>query len=337
MKKLTILFCLVLIITVLSCKKDKPLPPILTTTAPTGVGATIATSGGNILSEGSSTILRRGVCYGIINTPTITNDTTFNGVGAGKFDSHLKNLNYNATYFVRAYAINAEGVGYGDVMSFKTPMAKVPTILTTNMATNITATSAYCFASGIDTEIGVPILAKGVCWCVRSQLGEVPTVSGNKAIGVDYTDYTTAFYATMTGLTENTLYAYTPYATNVVGTGYGDILVLMTPQLNPTTVHTGKPYGNGYGQYQANVTIPTVNNIQDIFGYGANWSTTPHPVASDAQYSVLGSPAIFRNYYTFNLTGLASRTLYYVRAWVNYNTATGHNLVYSNEEWFITM
>ena len=38
------------------------------------------------------------------------------------FSTELTGLNSNTTYYVRAYAINDKGVGYGEVYSFETPM-----------------------------------------------------------------------------------------------------------------------------------------------------------------------------------------------------------------------
>src|ERR1035437_10053335 len=332
MKKTLFLIAMLTLFITFGCKKDKPEPPVLTTTAVTNIAATLATSGGNILTEGSSTVLRRGVCYSINNTPTIKDDTTFNGTGAGKFDSHIKGLNYNSDYYVRAYAINADAVGYGSVMSFKTPMAKLPVIFPDfAKLTNLTATSALTSTFFSTSDIGVPILSQGVCWRVLTEISSnytytSPTILDNKAEGVvgSNQDYgaSLGFTATMTGLTENTLYVYNIYATNVIGTTYTDVDIFMTPPLLPTPVYTYKPiysFNNNTGQYYYHGNATVANNGQVVFAHGACWSTSPHPIASDTQYSIIGAASS----YTYVMTGVTHKVLYYVRAWVNYNTPTG--------------
>jgi uncharacterized protein (TIGR02145 family) len=113
----------VLLIQTSSCKKDKdsngPVP-ILTTAAVTNISQSEATSGGNITSDGGTTVLVRGVCWSTGITPTIADSKTNDGTGAGSFTSAISGLNYNTKYYVRAYATNASGTGYGSTMSFTT-------------------------------------------------------------------------------------------------------------------------------------------------------------------------------------------------------------------------
>jgi len=102
----------------LSCKKEEV--PVVTTIAVSNITATTATSGGNVTDEGSSTVISRGVCWSTGTTPTTADSKTSDAAGAGSFISSITGLNADNTYFVRAYAINNSGVGYGMTMSFKT-------------------------------------------------------------------------------------------------------------------------------------------------------------------------------------------------------------------------
>jgi hypothetical protein len=45
-----------------SCKKDKPSPPIITTTAVTEISYTTAISGGDVTNQGGAPIVSRGIC-----------------------------------------------------------------------------------------------------------------------------------------------------------------------------------------------------------------------------------------------------------------------------------
>jgi len=94
--------------------------PIITTTAVTGITSNSAISGGVITSNGGTLIFTKGVCWGINSSPTIASDTTNNGMASGRFTSLMQNLSANTTYYVRAYATNQIGTGYGDELVFKT-------------------------------------------------------------------------------------------------------------------------------------------------------------------------------------------------------------------------
>jgi len=52
---------ILLIFTINSCKKDKPTPPIITTTPVTDISYTTAISGGNLTNEGGATVVSQGV------------------------------------------------------------------------------------------------------------------------------------------------------------------------------------------------------------------------------------------------------------------------------------
>jgi hypothetical protein len=96
--------------------------PILSATLPAyEIKTTSIKSGGNITSNGGLDILERGICYGFYSEPTTSNNKIIDTlVEIGSYDSHLINLELNTTYYIRAYAINSLGVGYGSQISIKT-------------------------------------------------------------------------------------------------------------------------------------------------------------------------------------------------------------------------
>ncbi|MCX6175484.1 MAG: hypothetical protein NTZ27_12095 [Ignavibacteriales bacterium] len=109
---------------IVGCKSDDNVTapklevPVLTTVAVTGVTPNSAVSGGNITSDGGSAIIARGVCWSTNEPPTISDSKTSDGSGTGNFVSSVTGLTENTTYYVRAYATNSDGTGYGAAISF---------------------------------------------------------------------------------------------------------------------------------------------------------------------------------------------------------------------------
>lgn len=97
----------------------------LTTNVLDSITVTSAVTGGFITSDGGSSIKSVGVCYGTNPHPTTTDKYTVNDLNQSTFKSKLTGLLPNTTYFVRAYAITSVGVGYGNELSFKTPIPAV--------------------------------------------------------------------------------------------------------------------------------------------------------------------------------------------------------------------
>ena len=133
-RKLKTMFCFstvfgILMLTTIGCKSDDNVTapkqdiPVLTTTAVTGASSNSAFSGGNITSDGGSSITARGVCWSTNQLPSIADNKTTNGKGTGSFVSSITELTENTTYYVRAYATNGVGTAYGNVISFITQQA----------------------------------------------------------------------------------------------------------------------------------------------------------------------------------------------------------------------
>jgi hypothetical protein len=116
-----------------SCKKEAKVSlPVLTTSAPTDIWPIAATCGGTVVSEGGEPTWLRGICWSTTPTPTINPALNFdaasavnenyNGVtGTGSFSFPMNGLLPIRKYYVRAFAQNSAGVGYGNEVSFSTP------------------------------------------------------------------------------------------------------------------------------------------------------------------------------------------------------------------------
>jgi hypothetical protein len=109
--------------TVLTKSTSSPvLPPVITEVV-SNITATEATVTANILSDGGSPIIARGVCWSQNPNPTTKNTKTYHRLKIGTFDRYLSNLEPNKVYYVRAYAMNESGLSYGNELIFKTSCA----------------------------------------------------------------------------------------------------------------------------------------------------------------------------------------------------------------------
>lgn len=108
-------------VTIVTSSSTTPSLPILTTRNVTDTTGVSAVSGGNITSDGGSPISARGLVWSTSPNPTISLPTkTVEGSGNGNFVSNITGLTLNTIYYVRAYATNSTGTGYGNEVSFQT-------------------------------------------------------------------------------------------------------------------------------------------------------------------------------------------------------------------------
>lgn len=242
MKRLLEILLSVFIITVSiqACSKKQVMSvPVLSTTAPSSITATSAQVGGNITGTGGSQITLSGICYATHNNPSLTDSIVPNGTASGgPFTCTMKNLNANTMYYVRAYATNGTGTGYGSVDSFMTT-AGLATIVTAPITNNqaLNANSGWSLAN----NGGSTITAIGICWSTSPS----PTITNAKT-----SDMVTAKSGsdTLRNLSLTT-YHVRAYATNNAGTAYGNE-VTFTVSTTGTVVDID---GNAYGT----VTIGT--------------------------------------------------------------------------------
>ena len=252
--------------------------PTVITTTPSSVTSTSAHSGGNVTSEGSASVTARGVCWSQSANPTIFNDKTIDGAGAGGYSSSISGLIPGSTYHVRAYATNSAGTGYGGDQTFTTP-ATVPTVTTTAVS-SVTSTGASS-GGNVTFEGGASVTERGVCWGSSAD----PTIFNDKTIdGAGAGGYSSS----ISGLIPGSTYHVRAYATNSMGTGYGRDLILTTLATVPTvatavissvTATSASSGGNVTFEGGASVTArgvcwsqsanPTIFNNKTIDGAGA--------------------------------------------------------------------
>lgn len=296
------------------------------TAAATGKYTALATG---VVTSGTLQVAQSGVVWGVAANPTValTSKTitgpayptlaisTTGNINAGN-GGDIAGLTAGTLYHARAYVISESGnVFYGADLSFTTNAPTAP-VLTTNTVTNITSIKAISGGTISDSG-GVAITAKGICWSTSPN----PTITNAKTNdGVGNPTYASLLKI----LNPSTTYYVRAYATNSIGTAYGNELTFTT--LAPeaviiTTTPNGQnsiPFGNvivnnisPYKSYslQANNLSPSSGSItitapagfevslNPASGYGSslNIAYTSGSIAATTIY-VRFLPTYFGNY-----------------------------------------
>lgn len=81
-----------------------------------------ANCNGKIIDNGGVSINERGFIWKSNGLPTIYDNDgrIFNGISGDDFTSFITSLTPGTNYYVKAYAINSEGIGYGDLVYLRT-------------------------------------------------------------------------------------------------------------------------------------------------------------------------------------------------------------------------
>ena len=200
--------------------------PTITTTDISLVTDTTATSGGEGIVINGSNITEKGLVWSTSPNPTTSSVDKYSITGSdiSNFTYEMTGLTNGVTYYVRAYAINSVDIGYGEQKTLTT--FNVPTLVT-NSISDITYTGA---TSGgvISNDGGDSVTVKGVCW---NTVGS-PTISDAHTDDGSGTD---SFETRISGLTTAGTYKVRAYATNSIGTGYGDQKTFQTTYCSNTT------------------------------------------------------------------------------------------------------
>jgi hypothetical protein len=263
-----------------------------------------------VMSSGGSEVTERGVCWSSTHLfPNLEDNHESSGSGVGEYNVTMTGLEIDTKYYVRSYAINAQGIpSYSEPRDFHTSDGK-PTVITVAV-TEITANSAVCGGNVVD-EGESSVSERGICWNTHPE----PTINdphGNSGTGPG------SYSVNMDGLTSGVTCYVRAYAKNSFGIAYGDTVSFIPTDGLPVVETTDV----------TNITSNSAvcgGNVREegassVIRRGVCWSRNHNPTTQD--HDVPNGTGLGE--FSCNITGLSSHTDYYVRAYATNAVGTAY-------------
>lgn len=289
--------------------------PTLSTNAANTIGSVSASSGGNTIVDNGNAVTSKGVVWSLTTAPALTANEaghTSDGTANTDFTSALSPLTPNTLYYIKAYAANSSGTGYGDEKSFRT-LAAVPA---QSVLSNATSSSI-----DINPAIGTNPAS--------TEMAILETVSnlylqndGTLAAGQIWKTDAAWGTKTVVNLSPNTLYGFKVKARNAssVETLFSSETQLTTLIAAPTVTTTSI----------SNITKSSASSGGNITGLGGEnasqrgicYKTSSGPTTADSKVFENGSHAA--GAFTANLSGLDAGQQYFVRAYAINSSGTSY-------------
>jgi hypothetical protein len=291
-------------ITVNGTVSDSGNPPTVTTgTSGSVTNNSALVSGNNVTADGGLTITERGVVFGTSVDPTTANGKATTTGTTGSYDTSITGLLGGTFYHARAFATNSAGTSYGSGITFTTEAALAPSV-TTGTAGSVTGGGATISGNNVTSDGAAIITERGIVYATTSN----PTIANSKLVVAGTTG---AFDGNLVGLSPETPFYARAFATNSVGTTYGDEVTFTTLAISAPTVVTGTA-----GSIATTTATISTNNVTSDGGSpiterGVVYSTTVFPTTASTKLTSAGTTGTFNS----SLTGLTAGTVYYLRAY----------------------
>jgi len=215
-------------------------------------------------------------------------------------------------YFMKKYSLTAVPVLLPFILLISGCSIPVLPELETAAVSQTGTTSLTCGGTVL-TDGGAPVLARGVCWSTATGPSvDLPTKTNNGS-------GTGSFTSSVTGLAPNTTYYIRAYASNEAGTAYGNQITATTLPANASLTTSQASQITSFGAISG-------GNIADDGGSavtlrGVCWSTATGPTADLPSRTQDGTG---KGAFVSTLTGLSSRTTYYIRAYATNAAGTAY-------------
>jgi uncharacterized protein (TIGR02145 family) len=199
--------------------------PTVSTLSVTLTGNTDASVTAQVSHDGGSKVSGRGIIWGtssFISMEAYDHKANSEG-GKGDFSILINELLPQTTYYFRAWAHNSQGLALGNIISFTTPAEPALPKVKTSASFEILP---YSITGGGDvTDDGnLEILARGLVYGLNSGID----LSSNLGYTVNQRGKG-IFTSEIHPLWEETKYYIKAYATNALGTSFGEEVIVQTP------------------------------------------------------------------------------------------------------------
>lgn len=271
--------------------------------------------------NGGSEILSLGVVYGTESEPTSENEVAWVNPSVAQgflFFVDIDNLEPGREYFVRAFAENATGVGYGGELSFTT--VAVPR-LSTLEPSSITDVSFHTGGLSLDDN-GYAISQRGLL--LTTSLPFNVNTATEVIVEPSESDN---FEVTAAGLNPATTYYVRAFARNSLGIGVGEVFEVTT--LDAPIIQTldvvQTPPGNIV--FEGVFTGGAALNIEQM---GFVYAQASNPTLEDGE--VVTVSITQGQFVSGQISGLSENNMYFVRTFLQINGF----IYYGNELAFIS-
>lgn len=255
-------------------------------------------------NDSLSEVSDRGICLSSQPNPDTNSIVSHQGIGTSEFICVIDNLIANTTYHVRSFAVNKVGVSYGEDLVFTTTniSASLPNI-STNPPNSITPNSAIISAY-ISSDGGSSITISGMCFSTNQNPSLLDSYTTDGSVSGSFT-------STLNSLNANTTYYARAYASNGIGTAYGNQVMFITSPSAAIVVET-----NNCSSFAGiNSLYYGMNGTSAPWGISTNGSTgncwsAPDPLNAGQLGTVVGSNHFVEFNRNFQNQG-------YIEFWVN--------------------
>lgn len=245
---------------------------------------TSMTVAAEVNSAGNGTVSSTGFYYSTTNKVPNQEDTHLQGTLTGTtFNAVIDGLVPNATYYIRSFARNEAGMGFGTVATVTPNQVAAPGVNGVGYA--MTGTT-LTLTSGVSSDTGSEIKERGFLWSTTSQIVSDMTklvASGNNE----------TFTAQLPEIPVDVVYYVCAYAENALGLiGYSNVreitpLATKIPSVGEVTATV-----NSDGSMTLS-SLVTDAHLGTTAAYGFYYSTTGDPSEADTHVPATGNDGKF--------------------------------------------
>ncbi len=259
---------------------------------------------GTITDNGNTPIKGKGFVIDIFENPELTVSETslhlFVEGGDEHFIAKLQGLNLSIPHYVRAFAINAQGISYGEQVSFTPATSGLPSL--SNLSPNNLQPTSVNLTGTIYNIGGASILARGLLWSNAPN----PTFSDNV---IDAENAEGELSITLRGLTPDKIYYVRAFVTMAAGTVFSNQVRIQTPdnKILPE-VSVKKITNSGATQVVIESNVAATGNL-DILDRGIQITD------NSGTYSYSASAGNGEGDFSVEVSGLEPNTIFFASAY----------------------